>query len=84
MEPLTTARRRALRVRAIVEDTVEIALRSTARATGAEPLAHDRDHARQVADLEVYIRQSHAERDLAALGCLATELDGAGPRGLRL
>ncbi|MGC2679088.1 MAG: acyl-CoA dehydrogenase, partial [Mycobacterium sp.] len=28
-------------------------------------------HARAVADLTVYVRQSHAERDLAALGLLA-------------
>jgi hypothetical protein len=28
-------------------------------------------HAEQVADLEVFVRQHHAERDLARLGALA-------------
>jgi hypothetical protein len=28
----------------------------------------DPAHAQRVADLEVYVRQEHAERDLAALG----------------
>jgi hypothetical protein len=40
----------------------------TARATGPAPLALDADHAHRVADLSIYIRQEHAERDLAALG----------------
>ncbi|HEY2199001.1 MAG TPA: acyl-CoA dehydrogenase, partial [Mycobacterium sp.] len=35
------------------------------------PLCLDEQHARAVADLTVYVRQSHAERDLAALGSLA-------------
>ncbi len=70
-DPLDGARRRALVVRATVETAVETALRSTGRATGPAPLAHDARHARHVADLEVYVRQSHAERDLATLGGLA-------------
>ena len=44
------------------------------RALGAGPLAHDREHATRVADLTVYLRQHHGERDLAALG--ATLRDG--------
>jgi hypothetical protein len=44
------------------------------RALGPAPLATDREHAQRVADLTVYLRQHHAERDLARLG----ELDGAG------
>jgi len=35
---------------------------------GPGPLATDEDHARRVADLELYLRQWHAERDQAALG----------------
>ena len=31
-------------------------------------LAFDAEHARRVADLELYLRQWHAERDQAALG----------------
>jgi hypothetical protein len=83
-EPVAAARRRALRVRAVVETAVEAAIRGTGRATGPGPLAHDAEHARRVADLEVYVRQSHAERDLAALGTVAAELDGAGAAGVRL
>ncbi|WP_018333335.1 hypothetical protein [Actinomycetospora chiangmaiensis] len=70
-DTVASARRRALVVRATVEVAVETAIRSTGRATGPSPLAHDARHARHVADLEVYVRQSHAERDLATLGGLA-------------
>lgn len=44
----------------------------TGRALGAGPLSHDEEHGRRVADLTVYLRQHHAERDLAALGGLVT------------
>ena len=37
-------------------------------ATGPAPLALDDDHAARVADLQLYLRQEHAERDEAALG----------------
>jgi hypothetical protein len=43
------------------------------RALGAGPLCLDGDHAARVADLTVYLRQSHAERDLQRLGSLTTE-----------
>jgi hypothetical protein len=35
-------------------------------------LCHDERHARAVADLTVYLRQHHAEADLAELGRLVT------------
>lgn len=38
------------------------------RITGPTPLCRDRRFAQQLADLQVYVRQHHAERDLAALG----------------
>lgn len=38
------------------------------RITGPTPLSRDRRFAQQLADLEVYVRQHHAERDLAVLG----------------
>ncbi|HEX5115140.1 MAG TPA: acyl-CoA dehydrogenase family protein [Pseudonocardiaceae bacterium] len=38
------------------------------RITGPTPLCRDRAFAQRLADLEVYVRQHHAERDLAALG----------------
>jgi alkylation response protein AidB-like acyl-CoA dehydrogenase len=60
----------ALRVRAIVADAVERTLREVGHALGPAPLAFDERHARRVADLELYVRQHHAERDLAALGSL--------------
>jgi alkylation response protein AidB-like acyl-CoA dehydrogenase len=58
----------ALRVRAVVADTVERVLREVGHALGPAPLAFDPQHAARVADLELYVRQHHAERDLAALG----------------
>lgn len=60
----------ARRLRAVVETAVEEVIGRTGRALGPAPLALDADHARRVADLTVYVRQSHAERDLAALGRL--------------
>lgn len=58
----------ARRVRAVVEHAVEEAVTRTGRALGPAPLVSDGKHAQRVADLTVYVRQSHAERDLAALG----------------
>jgi hypothetical protein len=60
----------ALRVRSVVADAVECVLQCAAHALGPAPLAFDAEHAARVADLEVYVRQHHAERDLAALGGL--------------
>ncbi len=66
----------ARQVRATVENVATEVLTRVGRATGAGPLGHDREHARRVADLTVYLRQSHAERDLADLGTQAArELD---------
>lgn len=56
------------RVRAVVARTVERVLRAAAHALGPAPLALDEDHAKRVVDLEIYVRQHHAERDLASLG----------------
>jgi hypothetical protein len=64
---------RALRVRAMVESAATDVLGRVGRALGAGPLCHDEAHARAVADLTVYLRQHHAERDLAALGALVAE-----------
>jgi alkylation response protein AidB-like acyl-CoA dehydrogenase len=59
---------RALYVRQIVEQGCQEVLTRVGRAGGTWPLAFDRAHARRAADLIVYLRQHHAERDLAALG----------------
>lgn len=64
----------ARRTRAVVETAVEEAIRRTGRALGPGPLAQDAAHAARVADLAMYVRQSHAERDLARLGRLLGRL----------
>jgi hypothetical protein len=58
----------ALRVRLCVEAAVDIVLAAVGRALGAAPYCLDAAFARALADLPVFIRQSHAERDLASLG----------------
>ncbi|MFC8228958.1 acyl-CoA dehydrogenase [Streptomyces sp. NPDC057287] len=70
------ARLRSLRVRGLVEAVCGRALNHVGRATGAGPLCHDQRHARNVADLTVYIRQHHAERNLAELGALLGDGEG--------
>ena len=60
----------ALRTRAVIETAVEEAVGRTGRALGPAPLCGDAQHAKRVADLTVYVRQSHAERDLEQLGRL--------------
>lgn len=58
----------ARRARAVVERAATEVVDRVGRALGATPLALDARHSRRVADLTVYLRQSHAEKDLAALG----------------
>ncbi|HST47396.1 acyl-CoA dehydrogenase [Jatrophihabitans sp.] len=60
----------AARTRAVVADAVETVLRESGHALGPAPLAFEEEHARRVADLQLYVRQHHAERDLAALAGL--------------
>lgn len=70
---------RALRVRTLTETAASDVLARTGRALGAGPLSHDEAHSRAVADLTVYLRQHHAERDLARLGELVAGGAGNGP-----
>ncbi|BBH46140.1 acyl-CoA dehydrogenase family protein [Pseudomonas sp. KU43P] len=56
------------RVRAQVEQSVEQVIHHVGRALGATPFCRSSHFARLSADLPVFLRQSHAERDLAALG----------------
>lgn len=58
----------ALRVRGIVAGVVDDVVRCADHAMGPAPLALDAEHAQRIADLRVYVRQHHAERDDAALG----------------
>ncbi|WP_438301744.1 acyl-CoA dehydrogenase family protein [Pseudomonas sp. NMS19W] len=76
-DPGADAELLARRVRAVVEDAAEQVIRETGRALGAGPFCKDPHFARLAADLPVYLRQSHAERDLAALGQMIAQQ----PRG---
>ena len=58
----------ALRVRLAAEATATRVLDEVGRALGATPFCRDAGFARAAADLPVFVRQSHAERDFAALG----------------
>lgn len=57
----------ALRVRQAAEAAATCVLHETGRALGATPYCRDAVFARAAADLPVFIRQSHGERDDAAL-----------------
>lgn len=59
---------RAHRARTVVADAVETTLAEAAHALGPSPLVADEAHARRVADLQVYVRQHHGDRDLARIG----------------
>ena len=67
-DPLGTAQLRAQRLRAFVADMAADVITRVGRALGAGPLCHDEAHAHRVADLSVYLRQHHAEKDLEAIG----------------
>ncbi len=63
--------REAHRTRGTVEEACRVALAAAAESLGPAALAFDEEHARRVADLELYIRQHHGARDDAALGELS-------------
>ena len=71
----------AKRVRGIAARAAEETLMHVAHALGPAPLAQDPVHAKRVADLELYVRQHHAERDDASLGGALVEAaaGAAGP-----
>jgi hypothetical protein len=54
--------------RAVVEASASDVIDRVGRALGPSPLTADDEHWRRVTDLQLYLRQSHAERDLADLG----------------
>lgn len=60
----------AERVRSVTTTQVEDILATADRALGPGPLTTDESHAQRVADLRIYLRQHHGERDLARLGRL--------------
>jgi len=61
------------RVRQVVADAADEILTRVGHALGPGPLTGDEAHARRVADLTVYLRQHHAERDLARQGSMVLE-----------
>ena len=66
---------RARIVRHLVDRAATEAIDRFGRALGPRPLIRDGDVIRRIAEVQLYVRQCHAERDLAALG--AAELDRA-------
>jgi alkylation response protein AidB-like acyl-CoA dehydrogenase len=62
------ARVRARTLRHLVEVMSTDILRRLARAYGPHPLAMDESISKRYCELDLYLRQSHAERDLEALG----------------
>ncbi len=58
----------ALTLRHLVEQTSTEVLRRLPRAYGPHPLAFDAHISQQYQELDLYLRQSHAERDLESLG----------------
>lgn len=70
-----SARIRALRVRTIADRLCADVMGHIGRAIGAGPLAHDAAVAQRFADVAVYTRQCHAERDEQWLGELRLAAD---------
>ena len=66
--PLQDASEIALRVRLATEACARAVLDEAGRSLGASAFCRDAGFARAAADLPVFIRQSHAERDFSALG----------------
>jgi alkylation response protein AidB-like acyl-CoA dehydrogenase len=63
-----SAQMRALQVRHLIEQACTDTLRRFARAYGPYPLCMEREVACRYQETELYLRQSHAERDLEGLG----------------
>lgn len=80
-DPTAPAARLAFSVRWFVEQVATAVVDRVGRALGPRPLVADPDHAQAVADLTVYIRQSHADADLVTLGSLADDIPGPGEPG---
>ena len=66
--PQANAMSRAMQVRHLVEQACTDTLRRFARVMGPGPLAKNADVARRYAELDIFLRQCHAERDLEAMG----------------
>lgn len=73
-QPFANAELPVRRLRSQCEYAAAQALEHVGRALGAAPYCRDEKFAQLLADLPVYVRQSHAERDLAAQGERVAEL----------
>lgn len=67
-EDQPAAHRRALAVRHLVERSCVELVDRVGRALGPRPYAFDAAVSRRLAEVTLYVRQCHAERDLEALG----------------
>jgi hypothetical protein len=61
------ARYRALAARHAIHELATRIVDRFTRAAGPRPLVADESVAQRLADVEIYLRQHHGERDLAAL-----------------
>ena len=68
-----SARRRALALRTLIDRACTDVITRFGRAFGASPFATDAGASQRIADLQVYVRQSHAESDEAALARLVLD-----------
>lgn len=81
--PNADAMAAALSLRLAVEAAATTTLAAAGRALGPGPMCKDARMARLFADLPVFMRQSHAERDLEALGrAVAAGVDERAPWSL--
>lgn len=79
--PDADARAWTLRVRTATDETAQQVIRAVTQALGPGPFCRHAHLARLMADLPVFLRQSHGDRDLAALGALSVLADDAEPSG---
>lgn len=83
--PQADTREVALRLRSAVDAAAQRLLVRAGRTLGATPYCRDAHFARLAADLPVFVRQTHGDRDLAALGQAAAQhTDAEGPSPWRL
>jgi hypothetical protein len=82
--PTADAYRLSMRVRLLTEQVAVEVMQALGRALGAAPFCRDPWVSRMMADLPVFLRQSHAERDLAALAQSTLRQEEGGEEEWRL
>jgi len=75
------AQKLALTVRHLVEQACTDILRRLPRAYGPHPLAMNEEISKRYQEVDLYLRQSHAERDLESLGRLSIQKTNNKPEG---